>query len=116
MMCFEILKKYMLFFGIFQHSSNEKTLRIFFMCFNVTVLIVYFLLNAYFFVFEAQTFSDYSGSSFYLLCSILVLWWQVVYLIERKNFSKILEDLEQIIERSKSSTRFSRFSLLLIFF
>lgn len=106
-MSFEILKKYMHFFGVLQQGSNDKTLRIVYMCYNVVVLIVYFLLNGYYFMFVAQTFADYSASSFYLLCSILVLWWHIVYLIERKNFSQIVDDLEQIIERSKSSTRFS---------
>lgn len=101
MKSFELLKKYLYFFGISRCDSNDKTLQFILNCSHTVILIVYLLVNGVYFVFEAQTFAEYSESSFYLLCAILVLWWYIVYLLQRENYVQILDNLDGIIAKSE---------------
>lgn len=97
-----VLRKYMYFYGILHREPpNGKTIAIISNCAIFTVYSIYISLNSYFIMFVAHTFSEYSESLFYLLCSVLVTWWYNVYLWNRDKYVELLNDLDQMIEESE---------------
>lgn len=91
--------------GFQQLNSNPKLRnlsilsRVLFLSDVVIVLFAAF----WFFLFTAQSFSEYVGSSFYVFHGILLLIWHTVYFLQRKTYASLIAELETKIDKSKSS-------------
>lgn len=101
MKSFELIRKYMRVFGISKRNPNHQIVSIFLNCIHFGLFTIYLLGNGWFLIFEAQTFAEYSECSFYLLCAALVLWWYLVYVVKRDEYSELMDDLDAIIGMSK---------------
>lgn len=100
MKSFELIRKYMNFFGISRRDPNNR-LKTTLNTVHFVNIIVYILASCGFTAFEAETFSEYSESLFYNFCALLTLWWYLIYVLQSENFVQILDDLDEMIEKSE---------------
>lgn len=105
---FELLRKYLRFFGIIRESSNiyEQFVNIALNCLILSVFLIYFLTTLCFFIFDAHTFQDYIDSSFYVLSSLLTMVWYVIYVWQRHKYGHLFDVLNTIIETSEYRENF----------
>lgn len=97
----ELLKKYLYAFGILHRVQSEQFIGSFLRCVHFSIFISNILTNVGFFAFKAQTVTEYSESSFYVLCSILDCWWYLVYVSYSTQFNELFDDLDNLMRRSK---------------
>lgn len=85
--------------GILRREPNGKSIGIILNCVFIVIFIIYLLLTNYFFMFTAKTFAEYSESSAFVLGSMLTLWWYIVYLWQREKYVRLIDDLDEIMEK-----------------
>lgn len=67
----------------------------------IAFFINYFVTSLWFFVFAAQTFTEYSESFYYTMSAVLALSWYSIFLHQRQNYAQVFADIDTMIEKSK---------------
>lgn len=91
--------------GIFPqvHGPKTKLIVIAKRCGLFAIYTTYFLAPTCYFIFEAQTPRQRSKSLILVLFSMLELSWYSVHLLQREKYVALFNELNSIIEKSKSS-------------
>lgn len=103
MVFFNSLRNYLRIFGYFQQNSRRseqiicKTL----ICTILIILEFSFISVMSYFINEAKTFREYADSFLYVSYSFLMLAWCISFPWNKANFSKIIDNIEIVIEKSE---------------
>lgn len=101
-MTLDTLKRYFRWLGILEYDSHPNRLQfaMILKCICGGLLSYYVLSVHWYFIFDAVTFEDYSRSFFFCLSSSLGASFYVTYLMRKKEYADIFDDLDVIIEKS----------------
>lgn len=89
--------------GIFEWKNStrrEKMIRTFLAYLVFGLYVEYFVTTFWYMVLYAETFAEYAEIMFFVECALITIAWHSMYLLQRRKFSDLFEDLDTLIEKS----------------
>lgn len=95
---FLLLGKHLKLIDLLENGLNRVTLlNIVLIAFSVNFIATSF----WYFTFTARTIIEYSESFYYLVSALLATSWYSIYWYQRREFTEMFSDLQNVITESK---------------